>query len=181
MKKKTILVSIIIAGLLIGIVSAGLIDYFGRIEQTVEVSGLVFYLDGDMDKLLINGIPDTEEEITIEVNIENSLNEDLIGELDKPKFDIIFWAKADNSGDTLEFKILKDSDIICEPSSVDITATANYTKKTTTCSSTEKTIFESGDEIKLVLSGANGNSGDIYISTGKKRTAGYSRVEVSKT
>ena len=43
MKKKTIAVSVIISVFLIGIVSAGLIDYFGRITGSVEVSAPVFY------------------------------------------------------------------------------------------------------------------------------------------
>jgi len=45
MKKKTAIVSVLLGVLLIGIVSAGLLDYFGKIEGSVEVSGPVFYLD----------------------------------------------------------------------------------------------------------------------------------------
>jgi len=62
MKKKTIvIVSILVGILLIGIVSASFITYFGRITGTVEVSAPVFYLsceDSDLStnpyKLLIN-------------------------------------------------------------------------------------------------------------------------------
>ncbi len=46
MNKKTAIVSVLLGVLLIGIASAGLIDYFGRIEGSVEVEGPVFYLDG---------------------------------------------------------------------------------------------------------------------------------------
>lgn len=46
MKNKTVAVTVIISVFLIGIVSAGLIDYFGRITGSVEVKAPVFYLDG---------------------------------------------------------------------------------------------------------------------------------------
>ena len=46
MKQKTAIVSVLLGVLLIGIVSAGLIDYFGKIEGSVVVEGPVFYLDG---------------------------------------------------------------------------------------------------------------------------------------
>ena len=61
MKKKTIAVSVIISIFLIGIVSASLLTYFGRITGSVEVSAPVFYLsceNSDLSsspyKLLIN-------------------------------------------------------------------------------------------------------------------------------
>lgn len=48
MKKKTIvMVSILLGILLIGIVSAGLIDYFGRITGEVTVEGPVFYASNE--------------------------------------------------------------------------------------------------------------------------------------
>jgi len=43
--KKTIAVTVIISVFLIGIVSASLIDYFGKISGTATVTGPVFYLD----------------------------------------------------------------------------------------------------------------------------------------
>ncbi len=47
MKKKTIVVTgIIISIFLIGIISASLLTYFGRITGSVTVEGPVFYLDG---------------------------------------------------------------------------------------------------------------------------------------
>lgn len=49
MKKKTIAISVIISLLLIGIVSANLLIYFGRITGSVEVGNPVFYLDGTKD------------------------------------------------------------------------------------------------------------------------------------
>ncbi|MBA7613283.1 hypothetical protein ES703_20529 [subsurface metagenome] len=61
MKKKTIGIGILIGILLIGIVSASLLTYFGRITGSVTVEGPVFYLsceDSDLStnpyKLLIN-------------------------------------------------------------------------------------------------------------------------------
>ncbi len=47
MNKKTAIVSVLLAVLLIGIVSAGLIDYFGRITGSVEIEGPVFYATGN--------------------------------------------------------------------------------------------------------------------------------------
>ena len=43
MNKKTAIVSVLLGVLLIGIVSAGLLDYFGKIEGSVVVEGPVFY------------------------------------------------------------------------------------------------------------------------------------------
>lgn len=47
MKKKTAIVSVLVGVLLIGIVSAGLIDYFGRIIGSVEVKAPVFYASNE--------------------------------------------------------------------------------------------------------------------------------------
>jgi hypothetical protein len=58
MNKKTAIVSVMLGVLLIGIVSAGLLEYFGRITATVEVEGPVFYA-APQEILLINEEPDT--------------------------------------------------------------------------------------------------------------------------
>ena len=64
MKKKTIAVTVIISVFLIGIASAGLIDYFGKITATVEVEGPVFYTAPD-ELLLMNEEPTTHDTYTI--------------------------------------------------------------------------------------------------------------------
>ncbi|GAI36412.1 unnamed protein product [marine sediment metagenome] len=46
MNKKTIGIGILIGILVIGVVSAGLLDFFGRITGSVEVKAPEFYLDG---------------------------------------------------------------------------------------------------------------------------------------
>lgn len=45
--KKIVIVSLVMGILLVGVVSAGLIDYFGRIEGSVEVTGPVFYASAE--------------------------------------------------------------------------------------------------------------------------------------
>ena len=65
MNKKTAIVSVLLGVLLIGIVSAGLLDYFGKIEGSVTVEGPVFYatknvLDESVNLrgLWVNELPD---------------------------------------------------------------------------------------------------------------------------
>ena len=73
MKKKIILIGIIISVFLIGIVSAGLLDFFGEITTTITVKGPVFYansetinLDGEqVKKLSINEFNDSTANYTI--------------------------------------------------------------------------------------------------------------------
>ena len=52
--KRMIIIGIII--LVIGIVSAGVIEYYGRVEQTISVNGLVFYIV-PLDSLSMNEKP----------------------------------------------------------------------------------------------------------------------------
>lgn len=47
MKKKIVVIGIIISVLLIGIVSASLLDFFGKITGSVEVKGPVFYASNE--------------------------------------------------------------------------------------------------------------------------------------
>ena len=73
MKKKIILVSIIISIFLIGIVSAGLLDFFGEITATITVKGPVFYANSEeinlsgeqVKKLSINTFDNSTENYTI--------------------------------------------------------------------------------------------------------------------
>lgn len=55
--KKTIIVGML-GMVLVSLVSAGLLDYFGKIEGSVEVSGPVFYIwkNGTSEELKINNI-----------------------------------------------------------------------------------------------------------------------------
>ena len=63
--KTKIIVGVLLGVLLIGILSAGLIDYFGRITGSAEVEGPVFYT-APGDKLLINEKPLTSGTPTID-------------------------------------------------------------------------------------------------------------------
>jgi len=58
MKKKALVVSILFGIFLISIVSAGLLDYFGRITGSVTVEGPVFYA-GNPNSLTINEFEDS--------------------------------------------------------------------------------------------------------------------------
>lgn len=97
MKKKTIAISIIISILLIGIVSAGLIDYFGRITGSVEVKGPVFYATLPLPPpndglLLINEEPSTYD--TYLITDGNA---------------IVFWTKEDLEG--IDFNYIPKLDL----------------------------------------------------------------------
>ena len=65
MNKKTIAVTAIISVFLIGIVSAGLIDFFGKITATIEIETPIFYT-APGDELLINEKPATSGTPTID-------------------------------------------------------------------------------------------------------------------
>ena len=93
--KKKITVSII-GILLVAIVSAGLLDYYGRIEQTLEVTGPVFYL-GSGGELLINKLPTCATAGTFNNRDFRVWETDDLGELDFdyiPKADFYVRAKV---------------------------------------------------------------------------------------
>ena len=100
MEKKTVL--IITAILAIAIVSAGIIDFYGQINQNVEVNGPEFYIT-TAQKLLINEIGSTSGTNTI--NNEESeiwITDEELGGI--------------NSDDTLsiDFYVVANSDVVDE-------------------------------------------------------------------
>ncbi len=189
MKRKA--TAIILGILLIGIVSASLLTYFGQITGTVEVNGPILYLNGYdsgiYHDLLINEIPSFEEEVylwdgqRLMFNTEELGVEDFYG----ANFDIKIWAKTNIEGNILQFQVVRikpglEEEIICVPPSVILTNTINYVEKETTCQSSGEINLNPEDAIGLIISGAGADS-EYSISTGEEYTDGYSRVEVLAT
>jgi len=100
MKKKIIVIGIIISVLLIGIVSASLLDFFGKITGSVEVKGPVFYA-APGKVLLVNEEPSTYA--TYEARDGNAIvfwTEENLGGIDFnyiPKVDLYIRAKVNNA------------------------------------------------------------------------------------
>lgn len=189
MNKKTIvIVSILVGILLIGIVSASLLTYFGRITGSVEVKAPVFYLDGQWGgayyNLFVNEVP-PETEVYLEngnrvLFVTDSLD---VENFYQARFDIKIWAKTNTEGNILQFQVVRiksnlEEEIICVPSSVTLTNTVNYVKKETTCSSSAEINLNPEDRIGLIVAGA-GLESEYWISAGKEYTDGYSRIEVT--
>ena len=190
-KTKTITVGIIISVFLIGIVSAGLIDYFGRITGEVTVEEPVFYLNGHWAEayydLFVNEIPSSEEEVHFsDGNRILFISEPLeVDNFYQARFDIIMWAKTNNSGNIMQFQVVRinpnlDEEIICVPDSVILTNTLNYVKKTTFCPSSGEISLNPDDRIGLIISGA-GITSEYWIRTGENDAGDYSRIEVTAT
>jgi len=191
MKRK---IATLIAGiLLVGIVTAGLVPWLSNIVSgSVTVEGPVFYLDGQIGngvyhKLLVNEIPKEEIEINWSdgeriVFKTEPLN---INEFYKANFEIHIWAKTNNeSGNLLQINIIKinedkKEEIICSNLTL-ITAPSKKTHKEISCNSKEKIMMNPGDRLGLEIKGLETSMSDTFwISTGKKYTKGYSRIEVS--
>ena len=191
MNKKTLAIIGVITVLLIGIVSAGLLDYFGRISGSVTIEGPVFYLDGNIGgvyhKLLVNEIPKEEIEINWSDGERIVFKTELlnINEFYKAKFTIKIWMKTNNSGNTIQARIIKLNkenieQIICEiKNPIEITATSSFSKKEFYCESNEKIDLNDYDRIGLELRGNGNESQEYWISVGKDRADGMSRVEVT--
>ena len=190
MKRK---IAMLIFGiLLIGIVSAGLIDYFGRITGSVEVKAPVFYLDGNHSdggvyhKLYVNQIP--PEEIIYFWNGERIIfktNDLEVDEFYPVRFDVKVWMKTNNSGNTVQARFIKlDSqnheETICDVSSpISISATENFYKYEFSCESNEEIDLDPYNRIGLELRGNGNSSQEYWISSGKDDTEGVSRIEVT--
>ena len=184
--RKKIIVSALVGILLIGIVSASFLIYFGKITGSVEVEGPVFYFDGteletDVYNLTINIIPSNEEDINITeerevVFITESLE---IDEFYNATFNIHIWAKKNNETSYLIFEIVKIDDElnienICGPESINVTTSTFRERDEFSCSS-EDIIFDPEDKIGVLITGM------AEIRVGHKYTAGYPRIEVSAT
>ena len=194
MKKKTLITSIIISVFLIGIVSASFINYFGKITGSVEVSGPVFYLDGQIStgiyhKLLINELPSETLDVnwsdgqrvvfeTVPLNVDHFY---------KSKFNFIFYAKANASERQIQMNIIKinpdnsQGGQICYSGLVNITSTSNFRDYTLSCISSGPIALNPNQGIAIEIWGTSQNITDIYsISTGdNSRTYGASRIEVT--
>ena len=186
MNKKTIGVSIIISVLLIAIVSAGLIDYFGKIEGSVVVEGPVFYLDDNPKELVLNEAPSISE---IVYNITNEevffIYQDSIDELYLAEFSIFIPQKADNSGNKLNFSIIKynseNYELICSGLTKDST-TGSFKVRSIVCQSDGEISFNAEEKLGLMISDIpeNINSSYIRISTYQDDGTKYPRIEISK-
>ena len=191
MNKKTAIASALVGILLIGIVTAGLIDYFGRITGSVEVKAPVFYLDGHWGgayyDLFVNEIPGDELEIYLsDGNRLLFVTEPLgIEYFYETNFNIKVWIKTNNQSNIAQYRIVRIKEdlslsTICEPEKV-VTFDGNYWKfwkKELSCSSNGEISLEPEDRIGLEISGA-GLDSEYWISTGKDYTDGYSRIEVT--
>lgn len=199
MKKKTIGIGILIGVLLIGIVSASLLTYFGRITGNVEVTGPFFYLDGQIDegvyhKLLINEKPENEEEVTWTNGETIKFKTDALG-VDyfyDAEFNFIFYAKANATDNRIQMRITKLNDDssqgeeICISGSKNITATQRYSNYELSCSSRDIINLEKEHGFVLEVFSLSENVTDEYwLSTGDPETGereyGASRIEVSTT
>lgn len=192
MEKKTLIISGIMFILLFGTVSAGLVPYLSNmVTGTVDIKGPVFYLDGYWEgayyNLFINEIPEDEKEVYLyDGNRILFISEPLgIEDFYKVKFDIHIWAKTNESGNLMQFQIVKlkpslEETIICVPSTINITSSfEQFEERTTSCSSPDTISLNPEDRIGVVISGADIDS-EYWIMTGKEVDNDYSRVEVSK-
>ena len=195
MNKKTIvIVSILVGILLIGVVSAGLIDYFGRITGSVEVKAPVFYLDGNHSdggvyhKLSVDEIPSEEQIYFWDGNRLIFKTEDLgVDNFYPITFNSKVWMKTNNSGNTVQARFIKlnsgnNEKTICDVTEpIVIGATEGFTKYEFSCSSSGTIDLNPYNRIGLELRGNGDQYQEYWISTGKDYTEGYSRVEVTAT
>ena len=191
MNKK--IASVLVGLLLIGIVSAGLLDYFGQITGTVEVDGPVFYLDGHSGgayyNLLVNEIPSEEEVYLYDGNRLLFITEPLeVEDFYQANFDIHIWAKTNNSGNIMQFQVVRikpnlEEEIICVPPAIEPSSSGFY-RKETSCSSPNTISLNPEDRIGLIISGA-GIDSEYWIRPGHKYTQdknpAYDRIEISAT
>ena len=193
MNKK---IATLIAGiLLVGIVSAGLLDYFGRISGSVEVRGPVFYLDGNIGgayhRLLINEEPKVKEIVNWSDGHRVVFETEPLGinYFYKANFSIHIWAKvndSENNNELIQLNVVKinESEIeeeICGPMSVNLSKNYNqFKERKISCLSNGEISMNPKDKFGLRIQGTSENETVKYwISTGKNYTQGYSRIEVS--
>jgi len=197
MKKKTIVASVLLGVLLIGIVTAGLVPYLSNmVSGEVTVEGPVFYLDGssiplsENPEVIYRGItintPPTEENITYLFDGQRYLfmSEPLGVDYFYPaNFEVIIWSKTNNSGNILQFNIVKvkqdlSEELICSAGTIEPNSGPSFTKRTTNCNSDGEISLNPEDRIGLIITGA-GIDSEYWISTGENYTDGYSRIEVT--
>ncbi len=198
MKKKTIIVSVLLGILLIGIVSASLLTYFGRITGSVEVKAPVIYFSnesiyeevwfGDYN-LIVNELSSNEIVIfeggtrpTEFVTVSLGVNE-----FYHARFDITAYLKTNWDGEgqkpLLNFIIYKlnghEITKICEVSK-DIGATEIYYGYEMFCESVGTIDMSEMPKFGIALEGDEGI--EYYLSVGDdSRSKGASRIEVTAT
>ena len=201
MKKKTIVASVLLGVLLIGIVTAGLVPYLSNmVTATVEVEGPVFYLNGDYSdedlehySLLLNEfIEGTKDNVSFSNGLESQwfvseeLGVDSFYSADY-NFDVEICAKNKTVNDTigqvtLTLKVLKENGhfregISCVAYVNDVPTTdscveANYEIYETSCSMEELTL-EPTDKFVLITN--DGAHAIIYSI----RLDGNSKIKVT--
>lgn len=171
---------ITIAILLIAFASAGTIPQISNTPSTnVAVSEPVFYLDNNLNKLLINQIPETEETKILENNSVFETESFNAVDFYPTQFDFHFWVKAESSGDGFKVDVLnQDDEIICSTDEFLITSYIGQFREREFSCSTESNI-NSISKLKIRFT-LNDNLDDLTIITGKEYTAGYSRIELKK-
>lgn len=191
MKKKTIAMASVLVGiLLVGIVSAGLLDYFGKIEGSVEVKGPTFYLsaehlvdDGDTQYWAL-GINDYVSKGNTPVTFTGGKSKWFISpslgveSFYATNYKIIFEAESTNESGKLdvgvyvvdgEFPFAKHTPALCEKSIDVFNHKDDYEIN---CPIPELSLDES-ERIAIILSdGANSITYSVYLK-------GESRIEVT--
>ena len=200
MKKKTAIVSILLGILLIGIVSASFLTYFGRITGSVTVEGPTFYLDGSVvpeeggadivyRNLIINENPEEEDDTYFFDGHRLIFMSEPLGieYFYEAEFNIKVWIKTNNQSNIAQYRILKIRDdlstqTICEPEDV-IEFDGHYDsfrEKPLSCESNGEINLEPEDRIGLEITGSGGIS-EYWVRTGRDYANGYTRIEVTST
>jgi len=201
MKKKTIVASVLLGVLLIGIVTAGLVPYLSNmVSGNVVVDGPVFYLNGLIGgvyhELLINEIPEDEEIVNWNDGQRVVFETEPLGVngFYKAKFDVHIWAKTNNSdgpsnNTLMQLDIIKidgsgKQTQICDPMIVNLSKYYDtFRERKTSCSSTDTISLNPEDKFGLRAHGITSNEMQEYwISTGKGYGPDddrYSRIEVT--
>lgn len=189
MNKK--ILSALLGILLIGIVTAGLISYFGKITGSVEIEGPTFYLDGvhgDGDvwhKLYINELPDKEDIYFWDGNRIVFKTESLgVDNFYKAEFNATIYIKSNNSGNTIQARFIKLNEknhdkTICNVNEPITIKKGTIRDETFSCSSTGEIDLSEYDRIGLELRGNGNESQEYWIRVGHELTHGASRIEVT--
>ncbi len=183
MNRKTTIVSVLLAVLLIGIVSATLITSWGTITGSVEVKAPVFYLDGHIGgvyyNLFTNEIPSEEVEVNWNDGETIKFKTSPLGvdSFYETKFNFIFYAKTDQSGSKIQMRVTKldddgsKGDEICISGTKEITATQIYSNYELICTSPGEINLEEYQGFVLEVFGLSENETDQYwLSTGNQES-----------
>ena len=162
--------------MLIGIASAGVLDYFGKISGEVVVSGPVFYatgehIEGDIPTVIYgmstNEIPDVDVITNLTNGYTMILTTDSLGVeyFYKPRFDMNIKAKSNNGieGNDLFLEVwVLDEDYkyeyrICE-TKINIKAVSSFTNYDAYCKGDDELFLEETDRFGLKISGSGGDA-----------------------